>query len=112
MRLRILGLLVLFVVSSAHAASFDCAKARSADEKAICAHRPLNDLDVRMSTLYDVDRRLLAMGGRGALQDAQQVWLTQRHRCGANVACLTRSYTQRIAELQKAFDEIAAHGPF
>jgi uncharacterized protein len=50
------------------AASFDCAKARTADEKAICANCALNDKDVKMSVLYDINKRTLAMGGRGALR--------------------------------------------
>lgn len=35
---------------AAQAASFDCAKAASRDEQAICANRTLNDLDVQMAT--------------------------------------------------------------
>jgi hypothetical protein len=34
------------------AASFDCAKAQTDDEKAICSDRALNDQDVEMSVLY------------------------------------------------------------
>lgn len=95
-----------------HAASFDCAKARAADEKAICRHRALEDADVRMATMFELEGHLLAMGGRGALQDAQVAWLKQRRRCGGNVACLTRSYDRRLAELQRVFDGIASRGPF
>lgn len=108
----ILPALVLLAPAAAHAASFDCAKARTADEKAICRHRALNDADVRMATLFEVDGHLLAMGGRGALQDAQVEWLKSRRRCGGDVACLTRSYDRRLAELQRVFDEIASRGPF
>lgn len=97
---------------AAHAASFDCAKARTADEKAICRYRALNDADVRMATLFEVDGHLLAMGGRGALQDTQVEWLKRRRGCGGDVACLTRRYDERLAELQRVFDEIASRGPF
>jgi uncharacterized protein len=57
------------------AASFDCAGPGTPDEKAICANTALNDKDVKMSVLYEINKRTLAMGGRGALQDAQQQWL-------------------------------------
>ena len=106
---------LLFALAAApavHAASFDCTKARTADEKAICRTRALNDADVRMATLFAVDGHLLAMGGRGALQDAQIRWLASRRRCGGDVACLTRRYDERLAELQRVFDEIASRGPF
>jgi uncharacterized protein len=103
----------LFVLASpAAAASFDCAKARAPDEKAVCASRRLSELDVKMATLYQVDTRLVAMGQRGDLQDAQVLWLTRRARCGRNIACIESAYQDRLAELQKAFDAIASHGPF
>ncbi|HWW27212.1 MAG TPA: hypothetical protein VNZ85_15120, partial [Caulobacter sp.] len=79
--------LALAIPAVAQAASFDCARARAPDEKAVCADRPLNDRDVRMSVLYEVNKRTLAMGGRGALIDAQQQWLRDRRSCGANRAC-------------------------
>lgn len=108
----VVSAIVLLGPVAAHAASFDCAKARAADEKAICRHRALNDADVRMATLFEVDGHLLAMGGRGALQDAQVAWLKDRRRCGGDVACLTRRYDARLAELQRVFDDIASRGPF
>lgn len=98
--------------SAASAASFDCNKARTADEKAICANRTLNDKDVKLATLYDVIRPMLAMGGRGAVQDAQIAWLRARGACRADVACLNRSYDQRIAELNRELKRIYSRGPF
>ncbi|HIF6691408.1 TPA: hypothetical protein ACX37Y_005148, partial [Serratia marcescens] len=47
---------------AAQAASFDCAKAAGSDERAICANRTLNDLDVQMATKYQFLRGLFAMG--------------------------------------------------
>lgn len=98
--------------ASAWAASFDCDKARSPDEKAICANRALNDKDVRMAVLYDVNRHTLAMGGRGALQDAQQQWLRDRRNCGAQRACLGRAYDRRLGELERGLERIYSNGPF
>jgi hypothetical protein len=66
---------VAAIPSLSWAASFDCNKARAPDEKAICANTALNDKDVKMSVLYEINKRTLAMGGRGAMQDAQQQWL-------------------------------------
>ena len=101
-----------FLPLSAQAASFDCAKARAADEKAICADRGLNDKDVKMSTLYEIDGHLVAMGRRGAIHDEQIVWLSARKTCGAARACLNAAYDRRIATLQSVLSEVYTHGPF
>ncbi len=112
MRLVISVLALACVAGSASAASFDCRKARWPDEKAICAERALNDKDVRMDVLYGVNKRTLAMGGRGALMDQQQEWLRDRKRCGANTACLNRAYDRRLADLEKSMERIYSNGPF
>ena len=90
----------------AGAASFDCAKAATADEQAICASSVLSDLDTQMATLYGVRMQIpMLMGARGAAQDEQRAWLTQRHACGGDVACIVQSYQQRIAELKQTITE-------
>ncbi len=94
------------------AASFNCARARAADEKAICADRTLNDQDVRMALLFDISRHLVAMGRRGMLQDEQTDWLKGRRQCGANRQCLAAAYDHRIKRLQGVVDEVASQGPF
>ncbi len=92
--------------SPAAAASFDCAKAKTADEKAICANRTLSELDVAMATLYGVRMQIpMLMGARGAAQDEQRAWLTQRNACGSDVTCLTARYQQRIVELNQTISE-------
>ena len=114
---RLIPALVLTAVCAAvavpaSAASFDCNKARTADEKAICAERSLNDKDVRMDVLYGINRHTLAMGGRGALMDSQQEWLRNRKTCGANKACLNRAYDKRLADLEKSMERIYQNAPF
>jgi uncharacterized protein len=113
MRLLLTALaLTLVTPVAASAASFDCAKARAPDEKAICANMTLNDKDVRMSVLYEVNKRTLAMGGRGAMEDAQRQWLRDRKGCGANRACLNRAYDRRLSDLERSLDRIYRNGPF
>ena len=63
-------------------ASFDCAKAETANEKAICADRQLNDDDVEMSVLYSQLKPLPGLGARGDLDDEQGAWLKRRAGCG------------------------------
>ena len=98
--------------ASSWAASFDCARARAPDEKAICANTALNDKDVKMSVLYDINKRTLAMGGRGALQDSQVQWLKDRRGCGANRACLNRAYDRRLDDLDRSMERVYRNAPF
>lgn len=90
----------------AQAASFDCKKAKQADEKAICADRQLSEMDVQVATTYRLLRGLFAMGMRGNLGDSQLAWLEQRRACGANKSCLKQRYEERLDALQKVYDGI------
>jgi uncharacterized protein len=101
-----------FLPQAAEAASFDCAKARTPDEIAICGNQTLGERDVEMATLYKVLTHLLAMGGRGAVQDDQAEWLKARGECGADVACLTERYDERIRALNAGLEEVYSRGPF
>ena len=107
------GICILMLSLSSQAASFDCAKAKAADEVAICANRSLNDQDVTMALLYDLNKHFMAMGGRGSLMDGQAEWLKQRRTCGSKVSCLSDAYTHRIAMLRGFIDErVMTKGPF
>ena len=112
MRLVLTALALTLAAGTASAASFDCSRARTPDEKAICANMALNDKDVRMSVLYDVNRHTMAMGGRGSLEDAQRQWLRDRKACGANRACLNRAYDRRLDDLDRSTQRIYQAGPF
>ena len=91
---------LLAVVPSAYAASFNCAKATTPDEKAICHSPKLSDLDTQMATLFGVRMKVpMLMGARGDAGDEQVQWLQTRGQCGSNVAFLTGVYTSRIATL-------------
>ncbi|HFZ8995948.1 TPA: lysozyme inhibitor LprI family protein [Citrobacter freundii] len=103
---RLLLTFALLTSLPASAASFDCQKAKTADEKAICAHLALNDKDVEMNTKYQFLKGLFAMGRRGALQDDQRSWLKQRQQCKADVACLTKAYDERLQQLDAIYDTI------
>jgi uncharacterized protein len=58
------GLVALLMTAGwqpAGAASFDCSKAETADEKAVCVDRKLNDEDVEMAVLYTQLKPLLGI---------------------------------------------------
>ena len=101
------------LASIAQAASFDCARARSADERAICGNRVLEDRDVELSVLYGLITKLVPMGSRDSIRREQTQWLSQRGRCGADIPCLRRTYDRRIAALRATIDSrVVSAGPF
>lgn len=105
--------LAILGYSSAHAeSSINCSKARLPDEKAICRSVELQKQDVKMTTLFEVSGHLMAMGGRGAMQDRQVEWLSTRHQCKTNMSCLRQSYAKRIDELNRGLEGIYQRGPF
>ena len=116
MRVRLFAAVLvagLLTAGAAGAASFNCARAATPDERAICDDRFLNDQDVRMAQLYDIVRHLVPMGTRGVIMDEQSRWLRARRSCGANRACLNRSYATRIAQLNRVLEtRVYNHGPF
>ena len=109
------GLSVLMLAAAwqpIQAASFDCSKAETMDEKAICADPRLNDADVEMSARYTQLKPLLGMGARGDLDDEQIAWLKRRAACGEDRACLSKAYQERLRQLRGGFDALAKRGPF
>jgi uncharacterized protein len=99
--------------SHSDAASFDCAKAKLPTEQKICAHRALNDSDVRLDMLYHIVLHILAMGNAGEQRDAQSAWLKQRNHCKANVSCIAKVYQQRQQQLQNMLQQrVFRQGPF
>ena len=96
----------------AQAASFDCTRARRADEVAICGNRSLEDADVKMATTYSLLLPLVGMGTRAMLRDEQTAWLAGRGRCGSSVSCIAASYRARTQRLEAIFGRIVEQGPF
>lgn len=101
-----------FLMGSASAASFNCDKARTATEHAICDHRAINDADVKMATTYQMIKRLVPMGTRGVIQDEQVKWLQLRDQCGNSSRCLTEVYKMRQQKLDLYMEQVYQQGPF
>jgi uncharacterized protein len=89
--------LALFLPLAASAASFDCAKAQSRVEKAICADAELSRLDDHLGRFYFAARERLAENASCAAAD-QREWIRRRNACADN-ACLKKEYLARLAEL-------------
>ena len=102
----------LFLAVPAAAASFDCAGARAADERAVCASRNLSEMDVEMAVRFETLAGLAAMGTRGEMADAQRAFLASRRRCGGETACLGALYRGRITVLKNQYEALKQRGPF
>lgn len=81
--------------------SFDCAKANSATEKAICGSVQLASFDRSVSWSYKIAYDDLKHDGDNPspLVSSQQAWLRKRNACGSNVSCLLTTMKQRLDEL-------------
>jgi uncharacterized protein len=100
MRCAILAAVLALVFSTAAgAAGFDCAKAQSAVEKAVCADPAVSDLEEYLGRYYSVALEELG-GGASCLKADQRIWLkTVRNPCGGETACLSAAYLARLATL-------------
>ena len=96
------GIMCVLVISGsvcARAASFDCTKAKSKIEKAICSDHNLSNLDEYLGRYYGGAAETLK-DGVACLKSDQRTWVkTKRDACGPKVGCLTNAYLGRLATL-------------
>jgi uncharacterized protein len=80
------ALIAIFVIPSAiFAASFDCSKAKTKTEKAICDDPMLSVLDEVMAKVYS---EALKTSGRDAIKKRQRKWLKELLApCKGDQAC-------------------------
>ena len=97
------------VASAVPAAAFDCAKASTEIEKAICADPAALAANDRMETVYFAMRdRLKGTPGEAILKDGQRAWL--RHRdafCNPEAECLASESDGRAQALAKTPESAA-----
>lgn len=91
--------LIFIFSSTAHAASFDCNKAKSTTEKMICVNESLSRLD----NLLDKNFKEELLNG-STLPEIQLSWLVNiRNKC-EDIECLKKAYENRIETLKKQKD--------
>ena len=95
----LIGLALAFSVASAHAQSFNCRYAKSADEVLICQDARLAQLDDRLAGAYSRLHRDLPGAQRARLEHDQGAWLRERRQCGRDATCIARLYESRIDAL-------------
>ena len=110
------GVMVFFMVISvpfdlSAAPSFNCSKASTVIEKAICVNPELSDLDGKLAQLYSEEKLHLAGAERDQLIADQKEWIKHRNiNCsfGSVNDCLLGSYRIRMNELSpKTFNDNA-----
>jgi uncharacterized protein len=94
MKLTILAMVGLVAATSAHAASFDCTKAATVDERAVCADPRLSAMDTLLGRAFAEAKKAAAADAEDTarLMAIARVFLAQRHACGATRSCLIASY--------------------
>jgi len=107
------SMLLIASAGAAHGqvASFDCSKASTRTEKAVCASPTLGAKDVTLAAYFELLLRLKpAAAGMAyrefddSLRSGQRQWLQERDACGTDTACLDRIYDRRSKTLLKLFD--------
>ncbi|AWA40927.1 hypothetical protein DBV33_20850 [Pseudomonas fluorescens] len=99
----------LLFFQQAVASGMDCTKAASAVEKAICADKPLYELDAQMGAAY---RKLMkAAPAQAEVKNAQRQWLKERDRCVEEVSCLNQRYQHRLQVLHAQWIDAVAYKP-
>jgi uncharacterized protein YecT (DUF1311 family) len=85
--------------------SYDCAKANSEVEHAICHVKQLADLDVQLGSIYKSVLANSSATDRISVKTEQREWIANRdEECPIYkgwVGCLTDTYQKRIEELKK-----------
>ncbi|MCK0166828.1 lysozyme inhibitor LprI family protein [Jannaschia sp. S6380] len=93
--------------AAAQQPSYDCTRAGTPTEHAVCGDSALARLDVQMADLYRATARRTEGNARRGLRAEQLLWQQWRNTCGGDTACLARRYRERIAD----FDPSAAVQP-
>ena len=80
--------------------SFDCARAASPAESAICASPELSYVDRVLAESFARTMAALGADGQARLRAAQHDWLSTRDRCGGDAECLKSAMVARINALR------------
>ena len=97
------GLMTICAGAPASGQSFDCAKASSATETAICVSEALRAADERLARTFGSAISAADADTAARLRSEQRIWLAERNGCASQGStindCLVRTYRSRIAAL-------------
>lgn len=100
-RLPLMLLCASLLPLSTQAASYDCTRANTAAEIAVCANPSLNRMDEDLAVQYRELLNRLPPRRAEMMRDDQRSWLVARDSCGADVRCLKARYQERLARLNQ-----------
>ena len=92
------------LAASAARPSFDCTRARTASERAVCANTGLAALERAMTSRYIGAIATADPDAVRLLRQTRDPFLGYRERCGSDAGCIDRVYRGRIREI----DDIVA----
>jgi len=107
------AIFLLLLSQTAHAASFDCAKAASKSEKQICANPELSALDEKLAIAYDSAKNQLSPESLKLFSNGQRAWLKfHSSYCfydqsakpadkASSTQCQIQEYKSRIESIKK-----------
>lgn len=103
--MRILPSIVAVLLMAIPAQAFDCAKATTEVERAICADPDLVALDARVAAAYDAVKALSSADQRIMLEKAQLRWIARRGKTCPEAeeglpACIANMIRDRLALLE------------
>jgi uncharacterized protein YecT (DUF1311 family) len=95
------ALICLAAPTASWAASFDCAKAATSTEKAICKDAAVSRLDDQVAVAFKTAQGLWPAGNWSTfIRNEQREWLKERNDiCKGDVACLKQDYERRLTFL-------------
>ena len=84
----------------AQAQSFNCRYAHYTDEAAICQDQALGRLDNQLNSVFNSTMQRLPPQEQRRLDQAEDSWVAERRRCGADPRCITQAYQNRMHQLE------------
>ena len=90
-------MLLIGVPSLAVAASFDCDRAATETEIAICGDPELSALDDLMSVVWRFETRTVLD------ISTQKKWLNKRDECASKIKCLTDMFVERLKSCPSSY---------
>lgn len=98
----LIGLGLAASPSAVRAASFDCAKAGTPTEKAICKNPAVSKLDEEVAAAFKTAQGFWPAGTwKAYILKEQRDWLSERNfDCKADAACLQQDYQRRLTYLK------------
>ena len=112
MKLRASCFAVAALAALSHpAAAFDCAKASTAVETAICADPDLKRLDDKLSEAYGVVKAASSKAEQKMLARSQKRWITSREYCTESEAGVSACVKDETAKRLRLLTGAPASGP-